>query len=102
MARPLSNRAELLLGLVREGSDPETGHVWIPRTTGAHRIYGEDQGSYGFTPGGAGDAVILKSLERRGFISPNSLTSYAYIVTYSGIAEYDRVAARRRGDRKAV
>ena len=46
MAARLSDRAELLLGAVREGSDPETGRVWLPRLKGTYRIYGEDQGTY--------------------------------------------------------
>ena len=99
MAAKLSNRAELLLGAVREGSDPSTGRVWLPRLKGTYRIYGEDQGTYGFTPGGSGDAVNLKNLERRGLISPNDLADYAYIVTEAGIAEYEKIAIRRAADK---
>jgi hypothetical protein len=99
--KPLSNRAELLLGVVREGSDPDTGRTWIPRERGTYRIYGEIQDGYGLTVSGSGDVQTLKALERRGLISPSKLTYYAYIITDAGIAEYEKIAARRVADRKS-
>jgi len=94
----LSDRAELMLGLIREntniGKDGAVERFFIPGNEPVTRIYGRAIPYPGFRPSGARDAAILKALERRGFIRPERF-DYSYSATPEGIAAYDAIKKRR-------
>ena len=99
--RPLSYRAELLLGIVREATcRDEAGSLqcyFVPSKRAIYEVFHQKQPGFGCIVDGAGDAAILRALEKRGLIRAMPVAMYAYAITEDGIIEYERVAARKRG-----
>jgi len=96
----LSDRAELMLGLVREetrfDAAGELERFFIPRRDPVLSLYGRRLRDPGFQPSGAGDVAILKSLVRRGLIREvDCQMQFAHAVTPEGIALYDKIKERR-------
>lgn len=95
----LSDRAELMLGLVREETrfaNGELEKIFIPRRDPVLSLYGRPLRSPGFRPSGASDVAILQSLVRRGLIREvDCSVEFAHAVTPEGIALYDEIKARR-------
>jgi len=96
----LSERAELMIGLVREetkfDANGDLDMFFIPRRNPVLSLYGRPLRSPGFRPSGAGDVAILKSLVRRGLIREVDYPmQFAHAVTPDGIAFYDKIKARR-------
>lgn len=101
MAKKLSPTAERLLGFVREATRrDEHGDLvsfFVPRTTPIREVFGTlIKSGHGYVVGGSGDANALRALERVGLIKRCRSESYWYEVTEAGIAEYDRILARRK------
>ncbi len=100
----LSDRAELLLGLVRESCTfddmGEPTMFFVPK---AYPYYGTIYGEcvkHGFLPYGS-DAQTFKSFERKGLVRKMTAADYSYCITEDGIQLYEEIAERRRaGDRK--
>jgi hypothetical protein len=94
----LSDRAELMLAIVRESTelatDGEALRFFVPSHNTTMRLYGRALPFPGFRPSGAGDVAILKSLERRELIRSERL-EYSYSATREGIAAYDDIKKRR-------
>lgn len=94
----LDERSEDLLGIVREACvwDPvqkKCGITYVPSSAPVASVYGlRPVVSY---VSGSGDAAKLRALERRGLIKATGLADYAYAVTESGVAEYNRILATR-------
>ncbi len=101
--KPLSRRAEILLGIVREVCKFDDNGVveryFIPKRCAYFTAYGEalDVGDTYIC--GSGDAAVFRNLERRGFTRPIKASSYYYVITEQGIIEYERIAARKRLER---
>ncbi len=95
----LSERAELMLGLVREETEftgEEVTRYFIPRSEPRVILYGRRVPFPGFRPSGAGDVQILRSLVRRGLIREvRGPMEFAHAVTREGIAAYDEIKKRR-------
>lgn len=95
----LSDRAELMLGLVRENTEHDKGGnltcYFVPKRDCVFRIYGVLIPYPGFRPSGAGDASLLKSLARKGLIRPERL-DYSYSATPEGIRVYEEIKKRRQ------
>lgn len=94
----LSERAELMLALVRESTkfhDGELTRFFIPNPYVVSSLYGQVLPGFGFKPSGAGDVHIFRALERRGFIREVGAGMFQYAVTPEGIAAYDEIKKRR-------
>ena len=97
----LSDRAELMLAIVRESTelatDGEVLRYFVPPRYPKSMLYGRSVPFPGFCPSGAGDVAIFNSLERRGFIRKAVTThmDYCYSATRAGIAAYDEIKRRR-------
>lgn len=103
--KPLSDRAELLLGLVCESTrldaNGEVDTIFTPSRYPTFRIYGQRTADGGFRPSGSGDAAILRGFERRGLtkLPPfKPMVDYAYIITDAGIALYNEIRKRREAN----
>ena len=98
----LSDRAEILLGIVRECCTfSESGALkryFVPREDRIYSVYGVDIPNPPLISG-SGDAAIFRSLEKRGLIKSQSLTPYAYAITEDGILKYEEIAGRKRASR---
>ena len=94
----MSDRAELLLGLVREScqfdGNGELQVYFVPRSKLTREVYGEYLPS-GIRPYGS-DASTFKSFERRGLVRKMPCADYAYVITEEGIVLYEQIAERRR------
>lgn len=85
--KPLSDRQELLLGVVAESV-----HGFYPHD---RCYYAYDQIEVGHIYGAA-DAAAMRGLESRGLIkSRPSLHPYAFTITEDGQIEYEKIAATR-------
>jgi len=95
----LSDRAELMLGLVRESTKFEGGELacfFLPRADPTLSLYGRSLPFPGFRPRGAGDVAVLRSLARRGLIREmRCSTEFSCAVTPEGVAAYDEIKERR-------
>lgn len=97
----LSDRAELMLAIVRESTrlsaEGEVLRYFVPPRYPVSMLYGRSVPFPGFCPSGASDVAVFKSLERRGLIAKAVTThmDYCYSATRAGIAAYDEIKKRR-------
>jgi hypothetical protein len=101
MAKALTERQEIVLGIVREGTVLEDGEAlkfYYPSGQNHSQVYDM---AVSLLPNSMGthlrgsDGAIILGFARRGLVTMRpSLSKYACAITESGVGLYDRVALR--------
>lgn len=90
MAKKLSDRAKIILAVIREHCHPVKGleahSYFVPS---AYPVYSDMFPAESIDINGSGDARIIKSLIERGYAEKRNVADYACAITEDGIQAYE-------------